>query len=232
VKLFVFANPRLKKAVLKSKDLALKSSSTLAEADLAVILGGDGSLLRFVPELARLEKPVLFFPCGEQSGIPGFKKLTRKMISDFRQLPRKKAMLLEASAGKESLLALNDILIRPDRTARLFKYRYSVDGVSSEIIKGDGLLVSTPLGSYAYNDALGGPLLDRGMEAFVLNPVASFRSFGRALVVPSSSAVTVENIGNDFDKTIWADGQRTLRWEGGSLRLRKASRTIEFLLPE
>ena len=224
---YIYHNPRLERAREKYKELKLLSLKEMKEAELVVVLGGDGSLLKLVPDLIRENKPVLFFPCGEKSGIPGFSRLRKRDIRNWKKL-----MLIEAAYNKNTLLALNDIVLRSGRTARVFRSGIEWGRVNYDL-NGDGLVVATPVGSMAYNFALGGPVVDKDLELFVINPIASFHSFSHSLVVGSDHIISIKVSPTQVDLYLWADGQRHLKVETpAEIKIQKSQKYLEIVLPE
>jgi NAD+ kinase len=196
-------------AVVADADLA-------AAIDVAVVLGGDGTMLRAASLVADHGTPVL----GVNLGRLGF--LTPFDPADARgaivaalagRLPRgERARLMvtfASSAGTVQRPALNDAVIHQGGAARLIEIEARLDGKLVETYRADGLIVCTPSGSTAYNLAAGGPILVPGQAAMALTPICAHGLSHRPLVVPQTSDVTVTLGGDSRTAALTLDGQWT-----------------------
>lgn len=152
------------------------SSLAAAHPDLAVIVGGDGTILRTVQNMAP-QVPVIGVNWGEVGFLadlePDDALDALAAISDgFLVEPR---MRLSFFVGDEYIGdALNEVLIVTSRPAKMLKFGVIIDGILSEQFRADGLLVSTPTGSTAYAMSAGGPIIDPRIEGTLLVPLAPY----------------------------------------------------------
>ncbi len=169
------------------------------DADLAVVLGGDGTILGVAQQFASSGVPIL----GINLGRLGF--LVEFDVAEFEaraaalfagEVPMRKALTLEVSvsrAGKAQAcgLVLNEAVITAGRPFHMIRLTLHVDGVPGPELSGDGIIIATPTGSTAYNVAAGGPIVAPGVEAVVVTPIAAHSLAFRPIVEPASSVIEV-----------------------------------------
>ena len=156
-----------------------------AAADLAVVIGGDGSVLHTIQGL-RAQVPVLGINWGEVGFLaelepaeaPGF-------LANLREGFRvERRMRIAISLDGERLGdALNEAVIVTSRPAKMLRFTVEVDGVPAEHFRADGMLISTPTGSTAYAMSAGGPIMDPRVEGILLVPLAPYMLSSRPTVV-------------------------------------------------
>lgn len=170
-------------------------------ADIAVALGGDGTMLRVARILAPHSIPLL----GINSGGLGF--LSGTDAADFRRhvdaildgkfaLEERWMISVEAYRGKKRIfgphIALNDCVIRCGDQARAISLRTKSGDRFVADYFGDGLIISTPTGSTAYALAASGPIVDPSLEVLLIAPICPHTLTQRPLIVPASLEFTVE----------------------------------------
>jgi len=165
------------------------------EADAGLVLGGDGSILRGMDHFMESGIPVL----GINTGHLGFLAVVEKdgMVDAIARLGRGDYVvdhlpLMQAvlPSGR-TLKALNDFSLNRQMMGGILHFEVLVDGVRVARVSGDGLVVSTPLGSTAYGLSCGGPILDPGLPAMLVVPICPHSLSLRPLVVPDSVTVSV-----------------------------------------
>jgi NAD+ kinase len=185
----------------------------ISDADLAVVLGGDGTMLRALRRFLGTSVPVI----GVNFGRVGFlasmeaesleEGLARALSGDYEvvELPA-----LEVGAGGRAgpWPAVNDVVVASSTIGRMIEIGWAVGGEDLGLLPCDGLICSTPSGSTAYNLSNGGPVLVWGLDAMAITFVAPHSLHARPLVVPRGRALTVTNRTPDVPATVLADGQR------------------------
>ena len=180
-------------------------------ADLAVVLGGDGTMLRALRRFLGTGVPVL----GVNLGRVGF--LTSVEADDLEAGVRRafegdlvlaELPALEVSAGGERWLGVNDMVVASSTIGRMIELGWTIGGEDLGSQPCDGLICSTPSGSTAYNLSNGGPVLVWGLDAMAITFVAPHSLHARPLVVPRGLALTVVNGTADVSATVLADGQQ------------------------
>jgi NAD+ kinase len=210
--------------------------------DAIISLGGDGTLL-FVARLASpLGIPVLPVNLGTLGFIAANKKDSwreafQKWTSGNLQPSRR--IMLEVSALRDdhvfgSFLSLNDAVISSQGIAKMIRLCLFVNDERFGYYRADGLIVSTPTGSTAYNLAAGGPAMYPEMAAMVINPICPFTLASRPLVISASDNVEVaisETRRSGAMLTI--DGQETLNLEKGDrIKIARARNDALLLVPQ
>ncbi|ANN70967.1 NAD kinase [Bordetella bronchialis] len=213
-------------------------------ANLAVVMGGDGTMLGAARLLAPHGVPLI----GVNHGRLGFitdvplhdakNALSRVLEGNFKAEDR---MLLEGSIwrGDQQLFsssAVNDVVLNRAGRGGMIEVRVELDGVFMYTQRADGLIVATPTGSTAYALSSNGPILHPGLQAMVLVPVAPQTLSNRPIVIPDNGelAMTLTGMGRvehgascHFDMQTWSDLQ-----PGDRIVVRRAPHTIRFLHPE
>jgi NAD+ kinase len=208
-----------------------------AEADLVVVLGGDGSILRAARVLAGREVPVVGINMGKLGYLAEF--TAREFCEQFEAIAAGRAPVshrlmlavrCEMAGGRTSEhLVLNDVLLAGGEPHRIVGVTASIDGEAVTTYFGDGVLVSTPTGTTAYCLAAGGPILAPGVEAMVLVPVCPHSLTHRPIVVRPDSEIVLEAGGLQKEAVCVVDGQEQVRLaRGDRVHIRRAG--AKFLL--
>jgi len=161
--------------------------------DVAISLGGDGSMLRAVHLVAAHGVPVLGVnlgqlgyltevePAGLQDALDGF--LDGKHVIETRMLLAVRRVSADGDLAEDALLALNDAVLEKTPLGHTVRLDVSVDGTPFTPYAADGLIVATPTGSTAYNLSARGPIVAPTHRALVLTPVSPHMLFDRSLVL-------------------------------------------------
>jgi NAD+ kinase len=156
-----------------------------ARADLAVVVGGDGSVLYTVQGLKE-QLPVLGINWGEVGFLaelePGEALGFLEGLREGFRVERR--MRIEITLdGKRVGEALNEVVIVTSRPAKMLRFTVEIDGILAERFRADGMLVSTPTGSTAYAMSAGGPIVDPRVEGLLLVPLAPYMLSSRPMVI-------------------------------------------------
>jgi NAD+ kinase len=189
----------------------VEGSDAAAGADLAVVLGGDGTVLRALARFLGTGVPVI----GVNFGRVGFlSSMGRHELEqglgrvfageyDIVELP---TLELEHPDGRT--VAVNDVVVGSASLGRMIELELAVGGEQLGRQPCDGIICSTPSGSTAYNLSNGGPVLMWGLEAIALTYVAAHSLRARPLVIPPGSDVIVWNRSVDVEAGVLVDGHR------------------------
>jgi NAD+ kinase len=180
-----------------------------AEAQLAIVLGGDGTMLRALHRFRSVGVPALGINYGRVGFLTSFgpdeldARLGSVLAGEYvvHRLPT-----LAVTLGDERRIALNDAVGTSSTLGRMIEVGYAVGGEDLGIQPCDGIICATPSGSTAYNLSSGGPVLVWGLEAMVVTFVAPHSLHVRPLVVPRGQDLTVRNETPDVSMTVIADG--------------------------
>ena len=225
-------------------------ASSTAKIDLAVILGGDGTVLAAARQLAPEKIPILAVNVGGHLGFltepfelfQDTETIWKRLESDLYAV--QKRMMLEAGLFEgdrsslqlvsEKFFCLNEMCIKPASIDRMPTsiLEMEVDGAVVDQYSGDGLLVATPTGSTGYTVSASGPILHPGMEAISVTPICPLSLSGRPLVLPPGSVVDVWPLGDyEVNTKLWTDGiLATTIWPGQRVSVKMAECQAKFIL--
>ena len=158
--------------------------------DLLIVLGGDGTILRTCRQMGRRQRPMIGVNLGHLGFLADlttdelFERLPAIVAQEYRCVPHLMfdCLLRRASGETESHLGLNEVAILSAGALQLLQIELSIDEQVVSRFVGDGLLVSTPVGSTAHSLAAGGPILKQDLQAFVITPICPHTLTDRPLV--------------------------------------------------
>lgn len=230
------ANKKIESQLLSYSELSKNKYKPIYT--LVVVLGGDGTYLSTVGHVKPSQVPIL----GINMGSLGF--LTETKISDAydsldlalgQKLESRPRMLLDirvrhASSKSFSETALNDIVIERGSRSQLVRLQiYSGDFLVQDL-KADGLIISTPTGSTAYNLAVGGPILHPEIQGFVVSPVAPHNLTSRPIVFPDDLELKIRLSPGNQTAQLTIDGRKVLEITDQDLITIKKSKHVHHVL--
>ncbi len=193
----------------------LTISELAEECEIIAVFGGDGTLLHVSNRLAGTDIPLL----GVNAGRLGFltettlerarETLGDVLAGDYRIQER---MMLEGKIetfASDCLYALNDLVLSRARHGRVIRVSVQIDDDYVSDFICDGLIVSTPTGSTAYNLSASGPIIHPQMENIILNPICPHTLTNRPLIIPASSRIILQ-VESDEECILTADGQEKI----------------------
>jgi NAD+ kinase len=197
-----------------AKNLGVKGVSfddICLESDFIISLGGDGTLISVCRRSYRYDKPVLGIYAGQLGFLTDIKSdeieefIDNLFLENYRI---DKRMLLEISLRNDDeikkIVAFNDVVFARDNVSTISTVNAFVDGQMINSYRGDGLIVSTPTGSTAYNVSAGGPLVYPLAKILILTPICPHSLTQRPLVMPVDFEIEFKS---DDDVLIVIDGQ-------------------------
>ena len=212
------------------------------QADLVVVLGGDGTLLATAKAIAESghDVPILAVNFGSLGFLTEitqpeiFASIESVMASrasyDERMMLCATATL--ATRTKLSHMALNDVVFSRTALSRIIELEVSVGDQLMAAVKADGLIVATPTGSTAYNLAAGGPIVHPAMAALLLTPIAPHTLTNRPIVIPPEREVRVRSTGSNAGDEVFVtvDGQTGFGMsEGDEIAITRAERPLRLV---
>lgn len=225
-------------------------ASAMEKIDLAVVLGGDGTVLAASRYLAAEGVPILAVNVGGHLGFltepfesfQDTEKVWERIKSDRYAVQER--MMLEAKICEgdrknpevvsDRFYALNEMCIKPASIDRMPTsiLELEVDGEVVDQYQGDGLLVATPTGSTCYTASANGPIVHPGMNAIVITPICPLSLSSRPIVIPPGSKVDVWPLEDkDLSTKLWSDGSlSTSIWPGQWVSVNMAPRPARFIL--
>lgn len=211
-----------------------------SRADLAVVLGGDGTMLSIARRIAPHDVPLI----GVNQGRLGFltdiplasmEEMLAPMLAG-RFVEERRTMLVATvvrPGGREDAEpALNDVVVNRGGGGSMIECAVDIDGRFAYAMRADGIIVSTPTGSTAYALSAGGPILDPRIAAISLVPVAPHALTHRPIALSDTATVTIAVV-RGSDATVHCDGHAHYPLtEGDRVVIRRAPHPARFLHPE
>lgn len=212
----VFCEPDVN---LCDKSQHISSEKDFDQIDLVIVLGGDGTYLQAVRMLNGRQTPIV----GVNLGSLGF--LTDNRIEELYSVlkstfankmdSRPRSVLSMSINGQDKYLALNDIVIeRGDRT-HLLNIGIYCDGQIVTESKADGVIISSPTGSTAYNLAAGGPICHPEVPAIVVTPICAHSLTTRPMIFPDDREIEFHILGEKRSALLTVDGQKAMEINSG-----------------
>jgi NAD+ kinase len=179
------------------------------DPELAVVLGGDGTMLRALHRFLGTSVPVIgvnFGRVGFLSAMtpPAMEEGLRRAFAGERRVVELPTLDLDVD-GMEAV-AINDVVCATSMIGRMVELAWAVGGESLGVQPCDGVICATPTGSTAYNLSSGGPVLVWGLDAMAVTFVSPHSLHARPLVVPSGLGLTVRNVTDHQPAMVIADG--------------------------
>ena len=180
-----------------------------AEADFVFVLGGDGTILWAESELeGRLR--IL----GINFGSTGFltevryrdwKVALERVLKDEYSIDERSKISVKVN-GKNMGDALNEAVIKSSLPVEMLHLEIWVDGELAEVLRSDGIIISTPTGSTAYSMSAGGPIVDPRVNAFIITSICPFKLGARSIVVPNDANVSIRLVKPKKEAMLVIDG--------------------------
>jgi NAD+ kinase len=227
----------------ESTGLGLNAALSLAEigrsCDLAVVVGGDGTMLGIARELARYDLPLV----GINQGRLGF--ITDVPVGELNEVlgplvlgdhEEEHRAMLEGEVWREGRrifegLSMNEVVVSRDAKAGMVELRVDIGDEFVANLRADGLIVASPTGSTAYALSAGGPILHPGIAGWVLVPIASHTLSNRPIVLPDSGVIRIEIVaGKDASANFDMHSLTSLQ-HGDQVRVRRSEHRVRFLHP-
>ncbi|MBK8761475.1 MAG: NAD kinase [Sulfuritalea sp.] len=210
-----------------------------AGADLAIVLGGDGTMLNAARQLARFDVPLV----GINQGRLGF--MTDIALDAMEgsieallagQFVPEQRVLLDAEVLRDgrrefATLALNDVVVNKGDTGRMIELDVKVDGELIHVLRADGLIISTPTGSTAYALSANGPILHPSVAGIAIVPLCPHALSNRPITVSDGSRIDIGLLPT-HDARVHFDGQGRFDARAGDvLRVARSRHSITLLHP-
>lgn len=186
-----------------------------SQTDFAMVFGGDGSILAAARTLVQTSIPIIGINVGKLGYLAEFnvaeaKKLWDRIISDKTLVEPRMMLNCEIERDGKTIFsqaAVNDVVINAGAPFRMIELKARIDGNPLAGCFGDGLLVSTPTGSTAYNLSAGGPILAADISAIVITPICPHSLSFRPIVVGAERKIEVRAVNVNQGTTATLDGQ-------------------------
>lgn len=180
-----------------------------ADADIAVVIGGDGSVLHAVQTM-HPQIPLVGINFGRVGFLADLESdEAYAFISGLKPdtIETESRMRVQIAVDEQIYnCALNEAVIVTERPAKMLQFSVIVDGIPVETFRSDGLIISTPTGSTAYAMSAGGPIVDPKVKGFLLVPLAPFMLSSRPHLISSERALSIQ-LDSDKPASLVIDGQ-------------------------
>lgn len=218
---------------------ALSAAEMGQRCDLAVVVGGDGTMLGIARELARFNMPLVGINQGRLgfiTDVPNgqFKDALAPMLAgDYEEEHR---AMLEGGVWRDDEkifdgLSMNDVVVSRGATASMVEVRIDIDDELVANMRADGVIVASPTGSTAYALSAGGPILHPGIAGWVLVPIASHTLSNRPIVLPDQGEMRITIVaGRDASANFDMQSLASLL-HGDQVRVRRSAFKVRFLHP-
>jgi NAD+ kinase len=217
---------------------------TLArDVDMVIVLGGDGTLIGMADCIGEAGSgiPILGVNFGSlgfltEVTLPELYRSLESAVSGRAFLEERMMLRATTSAGGDVInrsLALNDAVITKTARSRMIDLSVYVGDEFVTRVRADGLIISTPTGSTAYNMSAGGPIVHPTVDALILTPIAPHTLTNRPIVIPASASVRVQPNMQPRDEVVFTlDGQSTFPvHQGDEIAVCRAPRPLRLIRP-
>lgn len=206
------------------------------ESDLAIVVGGDGTLLHTARSLADYEVPLLGINLGRLGFLADV--LPDEMLTTLEQIfsgeyREECRFLLSAEIDGVHHTAFNDVVVHKWNIARMIEFETYINGSFVNVQRSDGIIISTPTGSTAYALSGGGPLVHTDLNATLLVPICPHTLSNRPIVVDGDSEIEIVvcDPAENIHLRVTCDGQTSLPLRGDRVNIRKHSHPVRLIHP-
>ena len=218
--------------------IATSSSEMYKSVDFVVVIGGDGTILRVARSAAIFDTPILGINFGALGYLADVEKINaidaieKVLNGDFTIENR---MMLEpyverGCVSHEINLALNEVCITNSVCSRMIKLSVEVNGEYFDTFRADGIIVSTPTGSTAYNLSAGGPILSPHTELMTITHICPHTLYARPFVIDGNDVVRIRVQSNYNNVQMSCDGQSTVQMKNDDVIIVKKSRYVTRII--
>lgn len=216
---------------------AAAMTAALEACDIAVAIGGDGTIVRVVKAAAALDRPVLGVNGGHLGFLAGLEKdeldslpllLTGEYTIELRTLLD---VTVHKAGQTQVYSAINEAVVSRGALSRLLELHVTADGKEILACRGDGVILATPTGSTAYSLSAGGPVVDPAVDCMLLTPVCPHTVASRPVILPATATVTVRAAAPDGDEAfLTVDGEENIAFSAAdSLTVRRAPKAANLI---
>ncbi len=212
----------------------------LSSVEVALVLGGDGTILKVAPMAAKTGTPIMGINLGHLGFLAQTEKGNYQVFEDILSgnYSIRNCMMLDCSVVEEERVlqkftALNDVVVSGDGYSRMINVSASVNGTCIGTYSADGLIVATAVGSTAYSLSAGGAIMHPEMEAMMLTPICPHTMKARSTVIPGSHRVeVVSRPPYRSSVLVMVDGKRRhVLKENQKIEISRSNDVVKLLIP-
>lgn len=203
--------------------------------DFALSIGGDGTFLTTASIIGNKNIPILGINCGHLGFLAEVQTqqvdvIMDQLIQGRYTIEQRSLLEVEGKGGHISCpFALNEVAVMKSGLSSMLEIEASVNGEHLHTYEADGLVISTPTGSTAYNLSVGGPLMEPHVKAIILSPIATHRLSVRPLVIPDDWTIDLKVRSRNGNYLISVDGRSQSLLNEVALRIQKAPYTTKVV---
>lgn len=199
-------------------DSAVTRDQIAEQAEIIVLIGGDGTLLSVAKQAVKQGVPIAGFNLGTLGFLTELNKdaLEETLAEIFQQEVKiSERKILEICFKGEQYFALNDVVASKGYIARVIELKLMIDRLEVAVIRADGLIISTPTGSTAYSLSAGGPIVAPEVNGIVITPLCPHSLTLRPFVIPDDSKIRVQLKSKSEKVHMTMDGQSVVPISAG-----------------
>lgn len=215
----------------KLKGTISASIKTMCEnCDFIITLGGDGTMLEVAPTCAEYNVPMVGINLGSVGYLTdaemshGLFAIQKILNRDYKI---EKRMLIETLVDGKVYTALNDICVIKGDTAKLITLNININGEYLDTYRADGIIISTPTGSTAYNLASGGPIIKPNVNTMVITPICPYKIYFRPVIVSGEDVLTISSQHDYSNVQIFIDGNSIKL--NDKVDIKKSQKTVSII---
>ncbi len=194
-------------------------------ADMAVVLGGDGTLIRASKYAIKYDVPILGYNIGNLGFLveleKGEKDELSKIFTDEYEIENRIMLHVSVSRNGEEIFkstALNDVAVSRGVISKMTHLKLSVDNKYVSDYYADGIVIATPTGSTAYSLSAGGPVVAPNLDVMIITPICAHTVTSRPMVISDKSTVDISvDIYHSEDVVVMCDGERGIELKSGDV---------------
>ena len=219
-------------------DAEVVSATHAAEGcELAVVFGGDGTILRAAEICHRTNTPLLGVNLGHvgflaEADVEDIHHVVKGVVDRTYQVEERLTLDVEVTVGGKVVAtnwALNEASVEKAARERMLELIVEIDNRPVSRWGCDGVVCATPTGSTAYNFSAGGPIVWPEVEALLMVPISAHALFARPLVVSPASTLAIEVVGEAASGVLWCDGRRASELPPGArVEVRRGARPVHL----
>lgn len=219
------------------RDIEVVGADRSSEAEFAVVIGGDGTLLRAFKHF--IFRPNLYVIAINAGSLGFLTEIKRENVFDeydnflSGNFKFEKRYVLETKINEKRYYALNEVVIsKAGITSKVLRVKFSSDGEYMCTYKGDGVIISTPTGSTAYSMSAGGPIVKSNLKAMIITPIAPHNLNTRPIVIGGEEKLVLQMEDEKRAGQIVIDGQVSAKIDSNSVvSIRYSYMTLKLVIP-
>ncbi len=230
----VYLNKELRDELNLREEYPLYDEQTTDFIDIALSVGGDGTFLTTASIIGSRSVPILGINLGHLGFLADIKTddvetICERIKSNQYTIEQRTVLSVEASENEHlnAPFALNEIAVMKHDLNNMIAVETTVNGTLLHTYEADGLIISTPTGSTAYNMSVGGPIMDPHTKDFIIAPIATHSLNVRPLIIPDDWEIKLKVKSRSLNYLLSVDGRSRMLKDSTQLTIKKAPYTVK-----